>query len=167
VKYCSSTGLLCCSSKIQAVMSSLHVVVTTSVFDAGSPSAMVAAAGVMMTGAADVEAAAAMEVAASADALQVAGQHQSSHLQTGLAGCSLMAHFLSLPCHSEQFDSVVPAGFDCVSVVANHPRLGPLRSGVCWDAEAGAYVPDPLLRAVEPPVAGAGNAPCAFCLPLA
>ena len=37
---------------------------------------MVAAAGVMMTGAADVEAAAAMEVAASADALQAAGEQE-------------------------------------------------------------------------------------------
>ena len=43
-------------------------------YDAGSRSAMVAAAGVMMTGAADVEAAAAMEVAALADSLQAAGQ---------------------------------------------------------------------------------------------
>lgn len=46
------------------------------------------------------------------------------------------------------------AGFDCVSVLANHARLGPLRCGLCWDAAAVAFTPDPLLRCLEPPVAG-------------
>lgn len=120
---------------------------------------MVAAAGVMMTGAADVEAAAAMEVAASADALQAAGQ-QETLLPADWAS-SLLTYFLSLSCQlAKQSESVVPAGFDCVSVLANHPRLGPLRSGVCWDAQAGAYVAAPLLRAVEPPVAGAEFVSC-------
>ncbi len=45
-------------------------------------------------------------------------------------------------------------GFDCVSVLANHARLGPLRAGLCWDAAAGAFAADPLLRTLEPPVAG-------------
>lgn len=45
-------------------------------------------------------------------------------------------------------------GFDCVSVLANHARLGPLRAGLCWDASAGAFAADPLLRTLEPPVAG-------------
>jgi hypothetical protein len=45
-------------------------------------------------------------------------------------------------------------------VLADHPRLGPLRSGVCWDAEPGAYVADPLLRAVEPPIAGVQTGSC-------
>jgi hypothetical protein len=92
VKYYWSIGLLCCCSKAQAVLSKLHVEVT-SVVDAGSPSALVAAAGVMMTGAADVEAAATLEVAACADALQAAGQQGLSCLQTGLAGSSLLAYF--------------------------------------------------------------------------
>ena len=77
VDHCCPSGLLCCCSRAQAVLSSLHVRVVTSSYNAGSPSAMVAAAGVMMTGAADVEAAAAMEVAASADALQAAGQQKT------------------------------------------------------------------------------------------
>jgi hypothetical protein len=47
--------------------------------NAGSPSAANAAAGVMMTGAADVESAAAWEVAASADAFRSAGGSPSTH----------------------------------------------------------------------------------------
>ena len=78
-----------------------------------------------------------------------------------LVCCSLGAHLATAwSClHNLEIESAVIAGFDCVSVLANHPRLGPLRSGVCWDAEAGAYVADPLLRAVEPPVAGAETGP--------
>ncbi len=48
-----------------------------------------------------------------------------------------------------------------MSVLASRSQMGALRAGFAWDAGRGTFTADPLLAAVEPPVAGVPTSlPC-------